>query len=298
MKHLWLLFACCASTALIACGTKSAQPATSPCDEKPNAVLTVPDAHYGSGGGNDRALDLYLPWRKAGEPLILFVHGGGWTGGDKRDYGHVGRWFARCGIAFANVNYPLAPKTRAGAQAAAVLDALDWLARRGPVYGYAADRTFLMGYSAGAQLVSLAALDPAVARKRANVSISGVIALAGLGYRLPGPGAARTLRPDIRRMFAAAFGPDIASWKRFNLFNAHPQKSTPFLVAVGRDDVFVPEADSLEFAQALRRVGGAVAYLRPSDRDHSTIVSAIARDPNDPTGLAIERFVYTGSLTP
>lgn len=299
MRHAIALFVSC--TIVVACGTKAQKVASSPCDAQPNQVLTVPNAPYGSDQ-TFNSLDLYLPWHKAGEPLILFVHGGGWISGDKRDYRHMGNFFARCGIAFASVNYPLSPRVRADAQAAAVLAAMHWLSEHAPVYGYAGDRVFLMGHSAGAELVALAALDPALARIKDPGPIAGVIAIAGLGYRPPSHAAAAVLAPNIRNYYRAAFGPDEELWQRFNVERAlrgrEREREPAFLIVHGSDDTYVPEADSHGLARALNDAGDAVAYLQPADRDHATVLSSIARDPNDPTGLAIEHFVFSGSTRP
>ena len=38
---------------------------------------------YAPGGGPQQQLDLYVPTEHKNEPLIVFVHGGGWEHGDK-----------------------------------------------------------------------------------------------------------------------------------------------------------------------------------------------------------------------
>ena len=38
---------------------------------------------YVTGGGPEQQLDLYIPTNEQGEPLVVYVHGGGWEHGDK-----------------------------------------------------------------------------------------------------------------------------------------------------------------------------------------------------------------------
>src|SRR5260370_21302237 len=38
---------------------------------------------YITGGGPEQQLDLYIPTDRQGEPLIVFIHGGGFEHGDK-----------------------------------------------------------------------------------------------------------------------------------------------------------------------------------------------------------------------
>ena len=56
-------------------------------------------------------LDVYRAKKPlAGQPLIVFVHGGAWQHGDKKDYLFIGETFAREGYEVAVINYHLAPE--------------------------------------------------------------------------------------------------------------------------------------------------------------------------------------------
>jgi hypothetical protein len=43
-------------------------------------IVNVP---YIEGGGPEQQLDLYIPTDRHGEPLVVFIHGGGFEHGDK-----------------------------------------------------------------------------------------------------------------------------------------------------------------------------------------------------------------------
>ena len=43
-------------------------------------IVNVP---YVTGGGPEQRLDLYVPTDRHGEPLVIYVHGGGFEHGDK-----------------------------------------------------------------------------------------------------------------------------------------------------------------------------------------------------------------------
>src|SRR4051812_1078666 len=69
---------------------------------------------YYTGEGADKyrhRLDLYVPKGKKDVPVLMFVHGGGFTVGIKDQYAFVGQVFATYGIATAVISYRLAPKT-------------------------------------------------------------------------------------------------------------------------------------------------------------------------------------------
>lgn len=283
---------------------RQAAPAISPCDAQPNQVRAVEDLQYGPGG-NVNSLDLYVPAHRAGEPVVVFAHGGGWVGGDRRSYGHVGQAFARCGIAFANVNYPLAPRANAAQQAAAILRAARWVQAHAALYGYAPDRMFLMGHSAGAELVSLAGLaraarGPGSAQraKPAGPPLSGVIAVEGFAFDPPSDFGGSQKLPDLAHYYTAAFGRDQSHWQRFSATALIAGRPPPFVVVHGLDDTYVPAQDSQRFADALRSAGDAVTYLQPSGRDHNTVIGAVADDPGDPTAATIEAFIFSNGALP
>ena len=48
-----------------------------------NSVSLITDVPYVTGGGPEQQLDLYIPTNEQGEPLVVYVHGGGWEHGDK-----------------------------------------------------------------------------------------------------------------------------------------------------------------------------------------------------------------------
>ena len=74
-----------------------------------------------------------LPARDEGPaPLVAFIHGGYWQALDKSDFSYLGRRFLERGVAYASLNYDLAPETRIGEMVGQVRRALAWLACRGP----------------------------------------------------------------------------------------------------------------------------------------------------------------------
>lgn len=295
--QIWLaLFAIFAYCCIASCGSQQAAN-TSPCDAQPHNVTAVKDLRYGPDA-NFNGLDLYLPAQRAGEPLVVFVHGGGWVAGDKGSYGHMGYALARCGIAFANINYPLAPHTRANAQADAVINATQWLRARAPIYGYAADHVFMMGHSAGAELVTLAVLRAQKSTNNVPSGVSGVIALDGLAYSPAVDFAGSQRPPDLPRHYAAAFGPTRTQWQQFDVSRGIHGHEPPFVIVHGLDDTYAPVADSQRLADTLGRAGDAVTFLQPSGRDHNTVIVAIADDPGDPTARTIERFIFSNGARP
>ena len=94
-------------------------------------------------------LDLCIPGGTK-NPIVLFVPGGGFTGGDKSFYAHIPYFFARKGYLGVAMNYRLAPEFVWPAGGQDVSGALDWLAANAQRYGGNPAQIFLIGQSAGA----------------------------------------------------------------------------------------------------------------------------------------------------
>ena len=91
---------------------------------------------------------------EAGAPVLVFVHGGGFTGGDKHVpgapmYDHVGAWAVRNGWVGVTITYRLAPGHTWPSGAQDVAAAVQWV--RGNIASYGGDpsRIVVAGHSAG-----------------------------------------------------------------------------------------------------------------------------------------------------
>lgn len=192
-------------------------------------------------------------------PLIVFVHGGGWSRGSKDDA--TGNWKPRHypaqGYAFASINYRLVPDATVEQQAQDVASALKALLDHAAALGIDRRRVVLMGHSAGAHLVALVGTDERYLRAAglSFADVSGVIPIDGAAYDVPTQiaEAGRMMDP----VYAAAFGKDVARQQALSPTRqaAAPNAPAFLLLHVQRADG-VRQAQGLE--TALTRAGTAV----------------------------------------
>ena len=132
-------------------------------------------------------LDLYVPGtRPMNRAVVVFVHGGGWDSGDKRQYLFVGQAFASLGYVTAIPNYRLHPQVQFPDFVDDVALAVASLDRSLPA-GACAGRpeVILVGHSAGAHTAAMLATDKTyLSRNGANIRLRTFIGLAG-PYDLP-----------------------------------------------------------------------------------------------------------------
>ncbi len=119
-----------------------------------SGVAITRDLRYGPAERN--RLDVFAPAAPMGRmPVLLFMHGGAYVGGDKTlagspFYTNVGAWAARNGMLGVNMTYRLAPQAPWPAAQEDIAAAVRWVRANAATYGGDPSRIYLMGHSAGA----------------------------------------------------------------------------------------------------------------------------------------------------
>lgn len=98
-------------------------------------------------------LDLYLPGEGKVDGLIIWIHGGGWTGGSRKPCPVT--WLTEYQYAVASVSYRFTQEATFPAQIHDIKAAVRWLRAHADQYGYPADRIAAAGSSAGGYLAAL-----------------------------------------------------------------------------------------------------------------------------------------------
>lgn len=116
-------------------------------------VKRIDDLQYGPDP-KWNLLDLYLPKNKTGKlPVIINIHGGGWVYGTKETYQFYGLGMAKRGFAFVNPNYKLGPEVQFPKELDQVNQYIHWVDKHADEYNLDKDNVFLVGDSAGGQMV-------------------------------------------------------------------------------------------------------------------------------------------------
>ena len=237
------------------------------------------DLAYGASEG--QTLDLF-PAAAGSEPapLLAFIHGGYWQSLDKGDFSYLAPAFVEAGIAFASLNYDLAPKVGVGEIVAQIRSALVWLARHGPAHGVDPARIFVAGHSAGGQLAVMALVTDWPALAGPGVDKAGA---AGAVPAEVVKGACTVsgvyeLEPLRLSYHQEVLGLDAETVRTMSPLRRLPDRAGPLLCAVGSEETaeFLTQQD--ELVAAWRDRGLAVRVVELPGRHHFSAVDALG-DP-------------------
>lgn len=128
-------------------------PHAATAEEAPFPVERKNDIPFASPDGVELLLDLYLPKGVENPPLILFIHGGGWKSGDRKNCKLA--WAVGHGYALASIEYRLSQEALFPAQIHDCKGTLRWLRAHAADYGYDASKVIVAGTSAGGHLAAL-----------------------------------------------------------------------------------------------------------------------------------------------
>ena len=255
------------------------------CAATAHAAATPSLSDIAYGPDPDQRYDLYRPANTGNAPVIVMVHGGGWSFGDK-DMGRVvnnkvARWLPH-GIAFITLNYRMQPKAPPLEQARDVARALADVQRNWQKLGVDRGNIVLMGHSAGAHLIALLAARPELLAEAEAKPPQGFILLDSGALDVPAIMNARHFR-----LYDRAFGSNPADWAATSPIHQLRQATEPILAVCSSR-----RADSCAQAQAFvaKAQGlGAQAELLAQDKTHGEINAQLGDDPD--YTATIERFL-------
>ena len=143
-------------------GAQSSDPATR-FVEVAGGYRLVPNITYLRAGGVDLRLDLYQARGAGPTPVLMYIHGGGWTNGSKESSALTFLPYLEMGWSVVNVEYRMADVAHAPAAVEDCRCALRWIYRNAEQYNFDVDRIVVTGNSAGGHLSLTTGMLPASA---------------------------------------------------------------------------------------------------------------------------------------
>jgi len=222
----------------------------------------------------DQKLDIYLPQgAKEPYPVIIFLHPGGFSQGDKDMIKSMVRSMLARGYAAVSVNYRLAGSARFPAQIQDAKTAVRWTRANAARYNFNADKIIAWGISAGSMLAALLGTAGSVkemedlsagnaaesSRVNAVVSLYGPMDFINLESQQKQLGQ-KPLHDSEESGEAQMMGGGISrvpeKYKAASPMTYVNDQCPPFYIQHGTADEVIPYLQSVQFAGALEAAMG------------------------------------------
>jgi len=247
-------------------------------DEEPAIVLSpdIADVTYCTMDGVPLSMDLYFPEQGQGKPaqILVYVHGGSFTGGDKRKGSgiiDIPAMTAR-GFAVAAVNYRLMPAYPFPAEILDAKCAIRFLRARAKEYNLDTEKIGIWGGSAGGHLAAMVGLTNGESEFESgeyleqSSQVAAVVDLYGpTDLTMPMDWLQRLL---LNRAFNTSDSSSVL------LHQASPVNyvsgdEPPFLIMHGEQDSAVPLAQAQVFSQKLVDAGVDARLVVVKNANHN-----------------------------
>lgn len=249
-------------------------------DDSLRVAAELPHRTLQYGGSEWETLEFFPAGGAAGAagsaPLLLFIHGGYWQELTKDSFLYPAPAFRQAGVAYASLNYALAPAVTLDEIVRQARSATAWLWDRAPELGIDRERLFVSGHSAGGHLTAMLLLTdwPGFATGlpvrvlRGGCAISGVFDLEPLRFT------------SVNQ----ALGLDAAAARRNSplyLLEAAGPAASLLILAVGGQESSEFRRQQADFAAAWRAKGFPARVVDMPGHHHFSVVDQVAV-PGDP----------------
>jgi pectinesterase len=244
----------------------------------PSGVAVEHDVIYARYGTRELHVDFYHPAEGQGLfPGVVFMHGGGWSGGTPMQFRREAAYLASRGFAAATIEYRLSTEAK---YPAAIYDgkaAVRWMRENAKKYSIDSEKIAAVGGSAGGHLAAMLGTTNGIQRfegggGHANYSssVQAVVAFNGvydLVTSLEKPGKSS---PEL--LLSRFLGGRLEEVPE-QYVDASPvahvcKDSAPFLLLHGTGDTVVRYQQALEMREALEGVGVRAELYTAKDANH------------------------------
>ncbi len=233
-------------------------------------VPAVPFAHE---GGETLVADLYLPKGAGPFPAVLWLHGGGWSGGDRKQLRRQAAYMASHGVAGVAIEYRLDPKYHYPAPIFDAKEAVRWMRKNAAKYHIDPKRIAAVGSSAGGHLAALMGVtngDPAVEGngccKHYSSAVQAVVAFNGIyDLKVMSVGRARM----VTRFLGQPCGTDAMTCRAASPVTHVKNGDPPFLIMHGTADQTAPFGQAQAMVKALRAAGDTADFFIAPHAPHT-----------------------------
>lgn len=243
------------------------------CREANNCLLDIR-----VGPRMEEKVDVYLAADPMA-PIVVFVHGGWWRGGTRKEFGICANGLVRLGYTVVMADYTLCPQATVPDISQATRAAIVWAYEHAEQINGDRHRLFVVGHSAGGQQAAMVAVTDWERYGVPADIVKGVVPMSGIFDMYP-------FKSSWLQAWLQLTGDTVRSESA--VLNI-PARTPPVLVVLGAEESEEFHRQALLFVDALRERERQVEYLDMQGEDHSTVVFSMG-NPASPVCAALDAF--------
>ncbi len=261
--------------------------------EIPATVEVRKDIEYGHVGDRSLKVDVYSP-KSLDKPApgLIFIHGGGWSSGNRSDYQVYTIAFAQKGYVAATISYRFAQEALFPAAVEDAKCAVRWMRANAAELHVDPDRIAVLGGSAGGYLALMVGYTAGDKRLEGQGGHEGVSSAVQAVVDLYGPTDLDSPiahdNPTVTRFLGKHFKDDPELFRFASPINHVDAKDPPTFILQGTIDSIVPVDQSDMLAEKLKKLGVPYWYDRLDGWPHTM---DIAKPVNQRTQTLITEFL-------
>lgn len=223
------------------------------------------------GKAKSQRIDICVPSgaSKSAMPLLVFIHGGYWQELSAEASLFSAAACVQQSVAFAAIDYTLAPEVSVSVMVEECRSALEWLAANASCLGFDASRIVVAGSSAGAHLAAMACLPDWRSSGQSSFCPAGAVLVSGIYELEPliGTSINEALRLSVHEARAHSPG----------LLKPEDLKGFPkAVVCWGEVETDAFKDHSRVFASLLRQAGSSCDTFEIAQRNHFDVILDLA----------------------
>jgi len=229
----------------------------------------------------------FFPAARADVPLLLFIHGGYWQELSKNESLFAAPECVRNGIAYAALNYTLAPKARLDKIVEQCRRAVAYFHREARALGFDPRRLYVAGSSAGAHLAAMLLVGGWQGQfGLGDCPVAGAILVSGI----------YDIEPLIGTYIDAALRLTGRDAELLSPMRLPPGRRVPVIIAWGEHETTEFKRQSQEYAARMSAAGFRVSALEAGGANHFDIVFGLG-DHTKALGRATLALVRGGEIS-
>lgn len=283
-------------------------PTPPPIPPVPSDLEVTHDVEIGKGGGKVLHAEIVRSKSAMAHPAraIIYVHGGGWMGGDNKCDVRRTYFLAQKGYLVASIEYRLSVEAKWPAQIEDCKLGVRWLRANAARYGIDPNHIGIYGHSAGGHLVACMGTmdDPKYegsggyegvsSKVQAVLDTAGPVDLTGGNFSDGDEYISDKQRAQNVVQFATLMGKPYEGnaelWKEASPITHVRASNPPFFIAHGERDPNVSPLQAKRFAAALQQAGVPVTLVIVQNANHG-LGSVVPGVPAIPDGPAFRSMV-------